>query len=252
MTWFRIVFMLLVCASVARAGDWPQWLGPKRDGNTTEKVSPWKEKEPPLVLWRAAVGQAYSSPVVAGGRVFLHACVKDKEEELVLALDAVTGKELWRDSYARPAFRSVLGNGPRATPTVAGKRLYTIGINGLLSCYEVEKGKRLWQVDLYRQLKADLPNFAVCCSPLVVGNRVIVSVGGKGRCVVALNPRRRGQYILAGAVRRRRTAAWGRARRRLHDALATGRPRSSGRHPTLGASDGVPTPGHFSHAGGRG
>jgi outer membrane protein assembly factor BamB len=187
MTWFRTVFVLLACAVAVQAGDWPQWLGPKRDGSTREKVAPWKNEGPPRVLWREAVGQGYSSPVVAGGRVFLHTGVKDKEEEKVVALDAITGKQLWKDSYARPAFKSVLGKGPRATPTVAGKRLYTIGINGLLSCYEVEKGKRLWQVDLYKQFKADLPSFAVCCSPLVVGNRVIVSVGGKGRCVVALH-----------------------------------------------------------------
>jgi outer membrane protein assembly factor BamB len=179
--------VLLACAAGVQTGDWPQWLGPKRDGSTTEKVAAWTEKEPPRVLWREAVGQAFSSPVVAGGRVFVHACVKDKDEEEVVAFDAATGKELWRDRYARPPFKSVLGNGPRATPTVAGKRLYTIGINGLLSCYDVETGKRLWQVDLYREFKADLPAFAVCCSPLVVGNRVIVSVGGKGRCVVALH-----------------------------------------------------------------
>jgi outer membrane protein assembly factor BamB len=179
--------ILLVCAAAVRAGDWPQWLGPKRDGNTTEKVAAWKEKESPRVLWRQPIGQGFSSPVVAGGRVFLHAGVKDREEEEVVALDAATGKQLWKDAYARPPFKSVLGTGPRATPTVAGKRLYTIGINGLLSCYEVEKGKRLWQVDLYRQFEAELPSFAVCCSPLVIGNRVIVSVGGKGRCVVALH-----------------------------------------------------------------
>jgi outer membrane protein assembly factor BamB len=187
MTWFRTGFVALICAAVVQAGDWPQWLGPKRDGGTTEKVLPWKEKSPPKALWRKAVGQGFSSPVVADGRVFIHASVKDKEEEEVIALDAVTGNQLWKDAYARPAFKSVLGSGPRATPTVAGKRLYTIGINGLLSCYEVEKDKRRWQVDLYKRLKADLPSFAVCCSPLVVGNRVIVSVGGKGRCVVALH-----------------------------------------------------------------
>jgi outer membrane protein assembly factor BamB len=62
-----------------------------------------------------------------------------------------------------------------------------MGINGFLSCYDVENGKRHWQVDLYKTFKADLPPFAVCCSPLVVGNRVIVSVGGKERCVVALH-----------------------------------------------------------------
>jgi outer membrane protein assembly factor BamB len=187
MTWFRTVLVLLACAGVARAGDWPQWLGPKRDGSTAEKVAPWKEKEAPRVLWRQAVGQGYSSPVVAGGRVFFHAAVPDRDEEEVVALDAATGKQLWSDRYPRPRFRSVLGHGPRATPTVAGKRLYTIGINGLLSSYDVDKGKRLWQVDLYKELQADLPPFAVCCSPLVVGNRVIVSVGGKGRCVVALH-----------------------------------------------------------------
>jgi outer membrane protein assembly factor BamB len=187
MTWFRTVFVLLTCAAVAQAGDWPQWLGPKRDGGTTEKVAAWKENEPPKVLWRQAVGQAFSSPVVAGGRVFIHSCVTNKQEEEVLALDAATGKELWKDVYERPRFNSFLGNGPRATPAVAGKHLYTMGINGLLSCYDVEKGKRLWQVDLYKQFNADLPGYAVCCSPLVVGNRVIVSVGGKGRCVVALH-----------------------------------------------------------------
>jgi outer membrane protein assembly factor BamB len=179
--------MLLVCATGVQAGDWSQWLGPKRDGSTTEKVASWKENESPKVLWREAVGQGFSSPVVAGGRAFIHAWVKDKDEEEVIAFDAITGKQLWKDSYPRPRFKSALGNGPRATPTVAGKRLFTIGINGLLSCYEVEKGKRLWQVDLYKQFKADLPSFAVCCSPLVVGNRVIVSVGGKGRCIVALH-----------------------------------------------------------------
>jgi outer membrane protein assembly factor BamB len=187
MTWFRTVLVLLAFTAAVRAGDWPQWLGPKRDGSTTEKVAAWKADAPPEVLWRKPIGQAFSSPVVAGGRVFCHAAVKDMEEEEVVALDAATGKPLWKDRYPRPPFKSVLGRGPRATPTVAGKRLYTIGVNGLLSCYEVEKGKRLWQVNLYKQLKADLPAFAVCCSPLVIGNRVIVSVGGKGRCVVALH-----------------------------------------------------------------
>jgi outer membrane protein assembly factor BamB len=189
MTWARTILVLLLGAAVAGAADWPGWLGPKRDGSTTEKVGPWKDKETPKVLWRAAVGNGYSAPVVSGGRVFVHARGRDKEkeEEEVVAFDASSGKELWKDRYPRPEYKSLLGTGPRATPVVAGKRLFTLGINGLLSCYEVEKGKRLWQVDLYKEFKADLPRFAVCCSPLVIGNRVIVSVGGKGHCVVALH-----------------------------------------------------------------
>jgi outer membrane protein assembly factor BamB len=178
--------LVVVCLSLGvRAADWPQWLGPRRNGSTTEKVAPWKE--PPKVVWRQAVGNGYSAPVIAGGRVFFHAHVKDKEAEEVIALDAARGTPVWRDRYARPAYSSVLGTGPRATPAVAGKRLLAMGINGILTCYHVDDGKRAWQVDLYKRFQATLPGFAVCCSPLVVGDRVIVSVGGKGRCIVALN-----------------------------------------------------------------
>jgi outer membrane protein assembly factor BamB len=184
MTALRPLLVFFLWTAAASAADWPQWLGPKRDGSTVEKIAPWKDA--PKVLWHQPVGQAFSSPVVAGGRVFVHAAVKDKDEEEVLAFDAVSGKPLWQDRYERPRFKSVLGNGPRATPTVAGKRLFTLGINGVLSCYEAETGKRRWQVDLYKQFQAELPAFAVCGSPLVVGNLVLVSVGGKGRCVVAL------------------------------------------------------------------
>jgi outer membrane protein assembly factor BamB len=189
MSWFRCLVVFFLLAATASAADWPQWLGARRNGSTAEKVAPWAKGEGPKVLWKAAVGNGYSAPVVAGGKVFLHSRGPDleKEEEQVTAFDAATGKELWKDIYERPRYRSVLGTGPRATPTVAGKRLFALGINGLLSAYEAEKGKRLWQVDLYKQLEANLPRFAVCCSPLVIGNRVIVSVGGKGKCVVALN-----------------------------------------------------------------
>jgi outer membrane protein assembly factor BamB len=174
---------ILLTAGFALGSDWPQWLGPKRNGGTSETVAAWTEKPP--VLWREMVGSGFASPVVSGGRVFLHAGVAGKEEEEVIALDAVTGKIVWRESYPRPEFKSVLGTGPRATPTVAGKRVYSMGINGLLTCFDAADGKRIWQADVYKQFKADLPTFAVCCSPLVVGNRVIVSVGGKGHCVVA-------------------------------------------------------------------
>ena len=189
MPWIRATVVYLCCAASAFAADWPQWLGPRRDGSTTEKVAPWTRKQPPKVLWRVALPPAYSSPVVAGGKVYIHTGPKDaaNSEEQVLAFDAVSGKPLWNDVYERPKYQSVLGTGPRATPTISGQRLYTLGINGVLSCYQLDKGKRLWQTDLYHQFQATLPSFAVCCSPLVVGNRVIVSVGGKDHCVVALH-----------------------------------------------------------------
>src|SRR5262245_31880173 len=76
-----------------RADDWPQWLGSKRDGSTREKVAAWDANSPPKQLWKAAVGNGYSSPVAAGGKVFVHARGTDvaKEEEVLTAFDAATG-----------------------------------------------------------------------------------------------------------------------------------------------------------------
>jgi outer membrane protein assembly factor BamB len=186
---FRLTLLLLVVPAGVWADDWPQWLGPKRDGSTTEKIAPWNKETAPQVKWRVAVGNGFSMPVVAGGKVYVHARGKDnsKEEETVTALDEVSGEVVWTDTYTRPKFASVLGTGPRAAPTVAGKRLFTIGINGVLSCYDAETGKRHWQVDVYDRFKASLPSFAVCCAPLVIGNRVILSVGGRDHCIVALH-----------------------------------------------------------------
>src|SRR5262245_12330848 len=108
MTWLRTLLLLLILTAAATAADWPGWLGLKRDGGTAEKVAAWKKGEEPKVLWRKAVGNGYSAPVVAGGRVFIHSRGpdKEKEEEQVVAYDASNGKELWSDTYERPAYKS--------------------------------------------------------------------------------------------------------------------------------------------------
>jgi outer membrane protein assembly factor BamB len=117
--------------------------------------------------------------------VFVHARINGKDREELIALDAKTGKPLWRAAYDRGPYNSVLNTGPQATPTVAGKRVYAYGITGFLTCFEADTGKQVWQVDAFKEFKASLPQFGVCCSPLVVGNKVIVAVGGKGSSVVA-------------------------------------------------------------------
>jgi outer membrane protein assembly factor BamB len=181
----RAVLVVLMGASVTRAADWPQWLGPNRDGSSPEKVLPWKEA--PKEVWRVELDQGFSAPVVADGRAFIYAKVKDKEEEEVLALDARTGKQLWRASYPRAKYTSMLGSGPRATPAVVLGKVYTLGITGVLSCFEAATGKKVWQVDTVKKFGAAQPRFGFCCSPLVEGNRVMVSVGGKGCSVVAFD-----------------------------------------------------------------
>lgn len=179
------VLTAAVSAASAVAGDWPQWLGPRRDGASSEAVEPWTE--PPKEAWRVPVGPGFSSPVVADGRVFVHARVGSKDREELIALDAVTGKELWRQAYDRGPYQSVLNTGPQATPTVAGGKVFTFGITGFLSAFDAATGKQLWQTDAYKQFKTGLPRFGVCCSPLVVGDRVVVAVGGKGSSVAAFD-----------------------------------------------------------------
>jgi outer membrane protein assembly factor BamB len=176
------LIILLSLPLAVRADDWPQWLGPRRDNSTSEKVAPWKEA--PKVLWRVPMSKGYSAPVVAGGRVFVHASVGDKNsEEEVVAIDAASGKVIWRQPYSRGFAKG----GPRATVAVAGKYVYAFGATGILSCYEAETGTKKWQVDAYKQLGASATKFGVCCSPMVIGNVVLVSVGGKGNCLAAFD-----------------------------------------------------------------
>lgn len=183
MNCFRALLVVLICGTAATAGDWPQWLGPKRDGGTSETVEPWKDA--PKELWKARVGVGFSTPVIGDGKAFVHARINGKDREELIALDAKTGKVAWRTAYDRGPYNSVLNTGPQATPAVVGQRIYTYGITGYLTCFDTESGKQLWQVDAFKEFKANLPQFGVCCSPLVVGNKVIVAVGGKGSSVVA-------------------------------------------------------------------
>jgi outer membrane protein assembly factor BamB len=181
----RSILLFLICTTAASAADWPQWLGPTRDGASPETVRPWTA--PPRVVWRQPVGEGHSSPVVAEGRVYLHTKVKDKDEEELTAWDAETGKQVWHASYPRAPFRSPFGAGPGSTPAVDAGRLYALGVTGILSCYDAASGKPIWQADTLRQFDVKNLIFGVASSPLVLGDRVLVMVGGKGASVVAFD-----------------------------------------------------------------
>src|SRR5262249_38051827 len=117
MTRLRWLPVLLLLSAPAAAADWPQWLGPKRDGASTETVKPWKGEL--KVLWRKPVGAGHRSPVVANGKVYLHTRVSGKEAEAITAYDAKSGNEVWTKSYPRDKFFSPFGTGPQATPAVS-------------------------------------------------------------------------------------------------------------------------------------
>jgi outer membrane protein assembly factor BamB len=117
--------------------------------------------------------------------VFVHARVASKDEEELLALDAKTGETLWRTSYLRAPYFSIINTGPQATPCVVQGKVYTYGVTGVLTCFAAETGKQIWQQDVFKKLAIKTPRFGVTCSPLVVGDRLLVSVGGQDSAVVA-------------------------------------------------------------------
>ncbi len=184
MRWKTSLLILLMAAMPGEAADWPQWLGPKRDGSSPETVAPWKEVK---TLWKKEVGEGNASPVVADGRVYVHYKVKDKLQEEVACYDAVSGALVWKKTYERPPLTTFYGNGPRGTPSFAGGRLYTYGITGLLTCFDAKNGEQIWQVDTVDKYKPGKLVFGASCSPLVDGDRLFLNVGAKGASLVAFN-----------------------------------------------------------------
>jgi outer membrane protein assembly factor BamB len=185
MLWLRTLLVMLTASSLAVAEDWPQWLGPRRDGSTSEIIAPWEGSL--KVLWKQPVGEGHSSPVVAGDRVYLHTRVKDTTQEALSAYSVKDGQPIWSKTYDRGNFKSLFGSGPRATPSVAGGKIYTLGITGLLTCFSADGGEQLWQVDALKEAKASNLFFGASCSPLVESNLVLLNVGGKGASLVAYN-----------------------------------------------------------------
>jgi outer membrane protein assembly factor BamB len=169
------------------AADWPQLLGPNRNGTSSETglASSWPKDGPPL-LWQKEAGAGYSGPVVAGDRLILFHRVGDNE--VVECLDAATGKGRWKYEYPT-AYQDQLGkgDGPRSTPVIAGNRVYTLGAEGRLLCLDLTAGKKVWE----RPLQTDYPVresfFGVGTSPLVEGNRVLVNVGARAAGIVAFD-----------------------------------------------------------------
>lgn len=168
-----------------RAEDWPQFLGPRRDGTSTETglVASWDRKGPPL-LWQYDLGPGFAGPVVAGDHVIVFH--RQGGEEVVESLHATTGKRHWKFAYAT-AFQDDFrrGDGPRSTPLIAGKHVFTLGADGKLHCLSLEKGEKVWSRDLLADYDVPRSYFGVGTSPILEGGLVCVNVGAKDGCVVA-------------------------------------------------------------------
>jgi outer membrane protein assembly factor BamB len=179
-------FLTLTLALTLQAGDWPQFLGPTRDGASSEAVAPWQGEL--KAKWRQPVGEAHSSPVVAGGVVYAFYAPAGKNADALAAFDAKTGEKKWEKSYDRAEFKPPFGHGPRSTPLVGGDSVYTLGGTGILTCWDAKAGGIDWQVDTLKEYGAPNLFFGVSTSPAMLGgDKVVVMVGGKGAGLVAVD-----------------------------------------------------------------
>jgi outer membrane protein assembly factor BamB len=176
---------IVAIAAAARAEDWPQFLGPTRNGVYAGPPlsETWGAQGPP-VPWRKAVGAGFAGPVIVQGRVILFHRLGN--EEIVDAIDARTGTAQWRYAYPT-AYRDDFGfdEGPRAVPVVVDGIVYTFGAEGQLHAIDLAKGTRIWSVDTMQRFEVPKGFFGAAGSPLVEDGRVIANVGGPKAGIVA-------------------------------------------------------------------
>jgi outer membrane protein assembly factor BamB len=180
-------FPLLVAAS-ACAGDWPQILGTDRNGKATgEKLAATWPAGGPKQLWSHKLGSGYAGPAVVGERVIVFHRAGDSE--VVEALDAKSGKPLWKASFAATYVSKIdPDDGPRCVPLVADERVYVFGPAGDLRCVSLTSGEKIWERALFADYSAAEGYFGAGSTPILVGGKLLVNVGGRGAGIVALDP----------------------------------------------------------------
>jgi outer membrane protein assembly factor BamB len=197
---FGLLVMVLMAPS-GRGDDWPQWMGPKRDGVWREQgiVAAIPAGGLP-VKWRVPVAGGYTGPAVADGRVYLMDYVRTEGElandpngrshvsgsERILCFDAATGKLLWKHEQVVP-YEISYASGPRCTPTVVEGRVYALGAEGNLTCLDAKTGRVFWAKDFKREYNAPTPTWGFCGHPLVEGDLLVCLVGGPGSVAVAFD-----------------------------------------------------------------
>jgi outer membrane protein assembly factor BamB len=175
-----LLYSLPACAE-----DWPQFLGPMRNGISREKglLPAWPKEGPPLV-WQKEIGSGFSGPVVVGDRLILFHRIED--EEIVECLDAAKGKQLWKSSSPTHYVDQFgFDPGPRSTPLVNDGKVFTLGAEGSFQCLNLLTGQKIWSRSLNEEYKAAPAFFGVATSPLLEQDLLLVNVGGKGAGIVA-------------------------------------------------------------------
>jgi outer membrane protein assembly factor BamB len=186
------ILVLLTATVTATAQDWTQWRGPGRDGSVTNKNTPPSWPESLQRTWRVEIGEGYSSPVVSGGRAFVHG--RRDPEEIVASVNLADGKVLWEQKYKadfkKNQYAVSMAKGPNATPLVVDNRLFTLGVTGVLNAWDTATGKQLWTRDFSQSIDTSKLFCGTAASPLLVNGRLVVQIGSDihGGQILALNP----------------------------------------------------------------
>jgi outer membrane protein assembly factor BamB len=165
---------------------WPQWRGPERSGVSGETglAKSWPSSGPPTVWSVSGLGEGYGSLAIRGDRIYVQG-VRDRQS-VVFCLSRTDGKTAWVTGLAGRTEQD-RGSGPRGTPTLDGDRLYALAENGELVCLHTQDGAKLWRRNILQDFKGHNPNWLLSESPLIDGDRVIVTPGGPNATVVALD-----------------------------------------------------------------
>ena len=187
-----LALTLFTSTITINAQEWPQWRGPARDGSVSTKDTPAKWPDSLRRAWRVEIGEGYSSPVVSGGRVFVHA--RRDPEEIVAAINLTDGKVVWQQKYQavfqKNQYAVSMAKGPNATPLIIVNRLFTLGVTGMLNAWDTATGKLLWTRDFSKSIDTSKLFCGTAASPLAVDGRVVVQVGSDihGGQILGLNP----------------------------------------------------------------
>jgi len=178
MRFLNITTCVLVAAALAMAADWTEWRGPHRDGVLLDEPKAWPDKL--NLRWKIEVGEGHSSPILVGDSIYDFARFND--QETLSAIDPANGNIRWKQQYPAPykvnSAAAGHGPGPKSTPLYANGKLYTLGLSGILSCWDAKTGKLEWRKDSSQQFKAGAPVFGAAMSPIADRGMLIAHIGG--------------------------------------------------------------------------
>lgn len=189
---FALACFCLAVASITKAQDWSQWRGPERNGLVPASHAPKAWPASLQRVWRVETGEGYATPLVSKGRVFVHS--RQDPEEIITAIDYATGKMLWQQKYPAPFTKNQyavkMAKGPNATPLIAGNRLFTLGVTGVVNARDTTSGKLLWTKDFSKTVDTSKLFCGTAASPLLFNGLVVVQVGSDvhGGQILALDP----------------------------------------------------------------